>query len=95
MRGLLKILAICLLITLISGFHMLKHFDKDIERIKTHFKAGDTSGVFSVFMKMLFQTQTLYKELDILHPKNKVIPLGNCSQQLQELVSMFHMSNWI
>ena len=79
MRGILKIATLFLFITLISGFHLLKHFDKDVERIKNHHIAGDTSRVFSTFMKMLFHTQTLYKELDILHPNNKINLPGNCN----------------
>lgn len=64
-----KIAILCLVIITITCSHVLKHFDRDISHIRDHLKSGDTSRVFSTFMKMLFQTKMIYEELDIIHPK--------------------------
>jgi hypothetical protein len=48
--------------------HILHHFERDIASIKTNYVSGETSKVYSTFMKMLIQTKTLYEELDIHHP---------------------------
>ena len=57
---LVHLFLIALLATLLSGSHVLHHFSEHIEQIKTHTLSGDTSRVFSIVMKMLLQTKTLY-----------------------------------
>ncbi len=63
----IKLILLCML-ALAMGTHVLHHFEKDIAAVKTYYQSGETSKVFSIFMKMLIQTQTLYSELDIQHP---------------------------
>ena len=96
MKLIAKILLCCILLSLASGFHVLRHFDKDIVNIKQHLKEGHTSGVFSLLMKMLVHTRTLYQEMKI--PLPEVSPPSenaNCINMLEELAGMFHSPNWI
>lgn len=74
----MKIVLLCLL-ALAMGTHVLQHFEKDITAIKGYYSSGETSKVYSIFMKMLVQSKTLYEELDIIHPKINEAPAeGNC-----------------
>ena len=74
----MKIVLLCLF-ALAMSTHVLHHFEKDITAIKSYYKSGETSKVYSIFMKMLVQSKTLYEELDIIHPKINSPPRdGNC-----------------
>ena len=96
MKLILKVFTCLALISLISGFHVLKHFNKDIDAIKHHFKEGDTSKVFSTFMKMLYHTRTLYDEMKIPHPKLQAPPdNANCITMMHEIVNLFKSHNWV
>lgn len=53
-------LLVFLLLVSIMGAHVLRHFEKDIINIKKHYTEGETSKVYSILMKMLIQTKTLY-----------------------------------
>ena len=55
-----KLLVGLLLVAAISA-HVLRHFERDIQIIRDHYSAGETSKVYSILMKMLIQTDTLYK----------------------------------
>lgn len=96
----MKYVLILLLLVLVlhqgSSMHALKHFDLDIEKVKEYHAKGDTSRVFSIFMKLLVQTKLIYQELDIIHPH---IPEDtnqrNCSFMLEELVGLFHGHTWV
>jgi hypothetical protein len=68
MKVIAKLATFLLLVAAVSGMHVLKHFDEDIARLKGHYQEGDTSRVFSIFMKMLLHTSTLYQELKLPHP---------------------------
>lgn len=96
MKPILNFFLAFLLLTLASGVHVLRHFEHDVSKIREHFHKGDTSRVFSIFMKMLYHTTSLYKELNINHPHIAPAPeIANCSYMLHELVSMFSSPNWI
>ena len=78
-----RILVGLLLLTLVTSFHVLKHFDQDIANIKHHYKIGDTSRVFSILMKMFYHTKTLANELKIPHPKiQTTFENKNCTTML-------------
>jgi hypothetical protein len=68
MKLIFSLMLLLLILNEGTAMHVLKHFDQDIMRIKEYYAEGDTSRVFSIFMKMLIQTKSLYKELNIPHP---------------------------
>ena len=63
-----KVLTLCLFLVFLNAFHVLNHFHRDIHHIQLTYHRGDTSQVFSIFMKMLLQTKTLSDELQFQHP---------------------------
>lgn len=89
----LKLLLILLLAVTLSA-NVLKHFERDIAAIKIHYSAGETSKVYSIFMKMLLQTKTLYEELEILHPHVPKTTATNCSAMMEELVGLLVSPHW-
>jgi hypothetical protein len=77
------------------GMHVLHHFERDIAAIKTFYRSGETSKVYSIFMKMLIQTKTLYEELDIVHPHIPASPSGGtCESMMEELVGLLAAPHW-
>jgi hypothetical protein len=88
-----KLLVALLLVVTLSG-HVLRHFDRDIQLIKEHYSAGETSKVYSILMKMLIQTHTLYEELDIIRPHLPPPASQNCSALMEEVVALLLKPKW-
>jgi hypothetical protein len=96
MKLIFSLILLLLILNEGTAMHVLKHFDQDIMRIKEYYAEGDTSRVFSIFMKMLIQTKSLYKELNIPHPEIKgESETDNCLFMLEELAGLLHNQNWV
>lgn len=63
MKHIFTLILLILAVHQSTSMHLLKHFEQDIVKIKEFHAKGDTSRVFSIFMKLLVQTKMIYKEL--------------------------------